>query len=93
MSDPYYKSGVVMAVAKKSTIKSLKDLRGKRVAIKTGTDSADYANSIKQKYGFTTVTAASMTRTTCIRMSLRVIRRRVLKISQSCNTGSITAWH
>ncbi|OFN10510.1 glutamine ABC transporter substrate-binding protein [Lactobacillus sp. HMSC072E07] len=56
MSDPYYKSGVVMAVAKKSTIKSLKDLRGKRVAIKTGTDSADYANSIKQKYGFTTVT-------------------------------------
>ena len=56
MSDPYYKSGVVMAVAKKSKIKSLKDLRGKRVAIKTGTDSADYANSIKQKYGFTTVT-------------------------------------
>lgn len=56
MSDPYYKSGVVMAVAKKGTIKSLKDLRGKRVAVKTGTDSADYANSIKDKYGFSTVT-------------------------------------
>ncbi|KRL52470.1 amino acid ABC transporter periplasmic protein [Lacticaseibacillus manihotivorans DSM 13343 = JCM 12514] len=56
MSKPYYPTGPVAAVKKGSDIKSLKDLRGKRVAIKTGTAAADYANSIKQKYGFTTVT-------------------------------------
>nr|WP_196246341.1 ABC transporter substrate-binding protein/permease [Lacticaseibacillus zhaodongensis] len=56
MSDPYYKSGVVMAVAKNSKIKGLSGLRGKRVAVKTGTSSAMYANSIKKKYGFRTVT-------------------------------------
>ncbi len=56
MSDPYYKSGVVMAVKKDSNIKSLKDLKGKRIAVKTGTSSADYANSIKKKYGFSVVT-------------------------------------
>ncbi|WP_034995970.1 transporter substrate-binding domain-containing protein, partial [Liquorilactobacillus vini] len=36
-STPYYESGIVMAVAPKSNIKSLKDLKGKRVAVKTGT--------------------------------------------------------
>lgn len=56
MSKPYYPTGPVAAVKKGSNIKSLKDLRGKRVAIKTGTAAADYANSIKRKYGFTTVT-------------------------------------
>ncbi|WP_407893201.1 ABC transporter substrate-binding protein/permease [Lacticaseibacillus sp. N501-2] len=56
MSKPYYPTGPVAAVKKGSDIKSLKDLRGKRVAIKTGTAAADYANSIKQKYGFSTVT-------------------------------------
>lgn len=45
-----------MAVSKKSKIKSLKDYCGKRVSIKTGTDSADYANSIKQKTGLQSVT-------------------------------------
>ena len=55
-SDPYFKSGVVMAVAKNSKIKVFADLRGKRVAIKTGTAAGAYANSIKKKYGFTTVT-------------------------------------
>ena len=55
-SDPYYKTGFVMAVAKDSKINSLNDLRGKRVAIKTGTAAGDYANSLKDKYGFTTVT-------------------------------------
>ena len=55
-SDPYYKTGFVMAVAKNSKINSLDDLRGKRVALKTGTAAADYANSLKDKYGFTTVT-------------------------------------
>jgi polar amino acid transport system substrate-binding protein len=56
MSKPYYPTGPVAAVAKNAKLKSLKDLKGKRVAIKTGTAAADYANSIKQKYGFTTVT-------------------------------------
>lgn len=53
---PYYKTGVVMAVAKNSHISSFKQLKGKRVALKTGTAAADYANSIKKKYGFKTVT-------------------------------------
>lgn len=56
MSIPYYPTGPVPAVAKGSNIKSMKDLRGKRVAIKTGTAAADYANSVKKKYGFKTVT-------------------------------------
>ncbi|MCX2455820.1 amino acid ABC transporter substrate-binding protein/permease [Lacticaseibacillus nasuensis] len=56
MSDPYYQSGTVMAVAKDAKIKGLSGLRGKRVAVKTGTASADYANAQKQKYGFSVVT-------------------------------------
>ncbi|GAF39853.1 glutamine transport system permease protein GlnP [Agrilactobacillus composti DSM 18527 = JCM 14202] len=55
-STPYYKTGVIMAVAKNSDITSLSQLRGKRVALKTGTAGATYANSLKDKYGFTTVT-------------------------------------
>ena len=49
---PYYKTGVIVAVAKNSKIKSLSDLRGKKVALKTGTGAAAYALSIKKKYGF-----------------------------------------
>lgn len=56
MTDPYYKSGVVMAVKSGSKVKRLSELRGKTVAVKTGTSSADYANSIAKKYGFKTVT-------------------------------------
>lgn len=56
MSEPYYKTAVAMAVGQNSEVKSLKDLRGKRVALKTGTAAADYALSLKAKYGFTTVT-------------------------------------
>ncbi|MCP0885976.1 amino acid ABC transporter substrate-binding protein/permease [Ligilactobacillus sp. WILCCON 0076] len=55
-SNPYYSSGIVMAVKKGSKVTSLKQLKGKTVAIKTGTSGADYANSIKKKYGFKTVT-------------------------------------
>ncbi|KPN80214.1 Glutamine-binding protein / glutamine transport system permease protein [Apilactobacillus kunkeei] len=52
-SDPYYNSGVVMAVSQNSdNIKGLKDLRGKTVAVKTGTTGAQYAQSIQKKYGF-----------------------------------------
>ncbi|MBD5069924.1 MAG: ABC transporter permease subunit [Lactobacillus sp.] len=55
-SDPYYSAGIVMAVKEGSGIKSLSELKGKRVAVKTGTAGADYANSIKDKYGFEVVT-------------------------------------
>jgi ABC-type amino acid transport substrate-binding protein len=52
-SDPYFDSGVVMGVGKNSTLKSYEDLKGKKVAIKTGTEGATFAESIKDKYGFT----------------------------------------
>ncbi|MCT6858477.1 MAG: amino acid ABC transporter substrate-binding protein/permease [Apilactobacillus sp.] len=52
-STPYYNSGVVMAVAPNSKVKSLSDLRGKNVAVKTGTTGAQYAQSLQKKYGFT----------------------------------------
>lgn len=55
-SDPYYHSGVVMATSDKGRVTSLSQLRGKKVAVKTGTAGAQYANSIKHKYGFKTVT-------------------------------------
>ncbi|WP_416235623.1 amino acid ABC transporter substrate-binding protein/permease [Paenibacillus sp. SGZ-1009] len=55
-SEPYYESGVVMAVGRNNdTIKSYDDLRGQRVAVKTGTEGYSFANSIKDKYGFTLV--------------------------------------
>lgn len=55
-SDPYFESGVQMAVlASNDDVKSYEDLRGKRVAVKNGTEGATFADSIKDKYGFTTV--------------------------------------
>lgn len=52
-SAPYYDSGVVMAVsASNDTIKSYKDLAGKKVAVKTGTEGATFAESIKAANGF-----------------------------------------
>lgn len=55
-SDPYYKTGVVMAVAKDSQIKSLADTKGKKIAVKTGTAAATYAESLKDKYNWTITT-------------------------------------
>ena len=55
-SDGYYDANQVMAVKADSDIKGFEDLKGKQVAVKTGTMSADYANSIKDKYGFTVTT-------------------------------------
>lgn len=49
---PYYKTGIIAAVSPKSGITDLNQLRGKTVAIKTGTGSAQYAVSIQKKYGF-----------------------------------------
>lgn len=55
-SEPYFESGVQMAVLDTNNdIKSYDDLRGKRVAVKNGTEGATFAESIKDKYGFTTV--------------------------------------
>lgn len=55
-SDPYFDSGVVMAVRKdQEGIQSYEDLRGKKVAVKTGTEGYSFAESIASKYGFTIV--------------------------------------
>ncbi|MDR2552270.1 MAG: transporter substrate-binding domain-containing protein [Treponema sp.] len=52
-SAPYYDSGVVMAIrAGDDTIKSYAGLAGKRVAVKTGTEGAAFAESIQKDYGF-----------------------------------------
>lgn len=55
-SDPYYNSTVCCAVASGSSIKGLEDLKGKTVAVKVGTMSADWAASIAEQYGFKTTT-------------------------------------
>ncbi|WP_172195724.1 amino acid ABC transporter substrate-binding protein/permease [Saccharibacillus qingshengii] len=56
-SDPYFEAGPMMGVAADNdTIKSYEDLRGKRVAVKVGTEGATFADSIKDKYGFTLAT-------------------------------------
>lgn len=49
---PYYKSGIVMAVANKSKVDSLEDLKGKTVAAKTGSSGAMYAQRMAKKYDF-----------------------------------------
>ncbi|MEG1433592.1 MULTISPECIES: transporter substrate-binding domain-containing protein [Eubacterium] len=56
-SNPYFESGVGMAVAADNNdIKSYEDLKGKKVAVKTGTEGYQFADSIKDKYGFTLTT-------------------------------------
>jgi len=52
-SDTYFEVYAVIGVKAGSDIKTLEDLRGKNVALKEGTTSADYAESIKDEYGFT----------------------------------------
>jgi len=54
-SDAYYDADVTMAVAQGSAIKSFDDLKGKKVAIKTGTNGGDYAKSIMKDKGFEVV--------------------------------------
>ena len=51
-SDGYFEDGSILVAAEGSAIKSEADLAGKTVAAKTGTVSADYTESIKDKYGF-----------------------------------------
>jgi glutamine transport system permease protein len=58
-SEPYFESGIQMAVVKTNDdIKSYQDLRGKKVAVKNGTQGATFADSIKDKYGFQVVSFA-----------------------------------
>lgn len=51
-SEAYYEADVTMAVAADSDVASYEDLAGKKVAIKTGTNGADFAKSIAEQYGF-----------------------------------------
>ncbi len=55
-SDGYYGATQGMAVAKNSTVAGFEDLKGKKVAVKNGTMSNTYAESIKDEYGFEVVT-------------------------------------
>ncbi len=51
-SDGYFEDGSILVTGKDSTIASEADLAGKVIAAKTGTTSTEYAESIKDKYGF-----------------------------------------
>ncbi len=52
-SDGYYTCTQSMTVAADSEIKGFADLEGKTVAVKTGTQGASYAESLKDEYKFT----------------------------------------
>lgn len=52
-SDGYYDANQSMAVEASSDIAGFEDLSGKSVAVKTGTMSATYAESLSGEYGFT----------------------------------------
>lgn len=51
-SEPYYQSGVQMAVAEDSDISSYEDLAGQTVAVKTGTEGYSFAESLSKEVGF-----------------------------------------
>lgn len=55
-SDGYIENGQVLVVKADSDIKSIEDLKGKTVAVKASTQGLEYAESVKDQYGFTTVT-------------------------------------
>lgn len=52
-SQPYFDSGVGMAVMADSDIDSYEDLKGKQVAAKIGSEGCAFAEFIKDQYGFT----------------------------------------
>ena len=52
-SDPYFDSGIQMAVADDSDITSYADLAGKTVAVKTGTTGSAFAQELAAEHGFT----------------------------------------
>ncbi len=52
-SEGYYDATQTFVVGADSDIASFEDLEGKNVAVKNGTAGADFANSLKDQYGFT----------------------------------------
>lgn len=52
-SEGYYDATQTFVVAADSEIKSFEDLAGQNVAVKNGTAGMDFANSLKDQYGFT----------------------------------------
>ncbi len=54
-SDGYFTATQSMAVAQGTGITGFEELRGHSVAVKTGTMSKDYADSLAEQYGFTVV--------------------------------------
>ena len=52
-SEGYYDATQTFVVAAGSDITSFEDLAGKNVAVKNATAGADFANSLKDEYGFT----------------------------------------
>lgn len=56
-SDPYFDSGVVMGIAQDNgEVTSYEDLKGKKVAVKTGTEGYTFAESIADECDFELVT-------------------------------------
>ncbi|MCR4744614.1 MAG: transporter substrate-binding domain-containing protein [Lachnospiraceae bacterium] len=51
-SDGYYNATQCVSVAASSDAKGFEDLSGTTVAVKTGTQGASYAESVKDQYGF-----------------------------------------
>ena len=58
-SDGYYNATQCMAVARDSEITGFEGLQGQSVAVKTGTESKTYADSLAETYGFTVMTFES----------------------------------
>ena len=58
-SDGYFNATQSMAVAEGTDIAGFEDLKGHSVAVKIGTMSKDYADSLSEKYGFTVVSFES----------------------------------
>ena len=54
-SDGYFEDGQIMVVAADSAVATLDDLKGKVVATKAATMGLEYAESVKNQYGFTTM--------------------------------------
>lgn len=54
-SDGYYNATQTFVVAKDASIEKFEDLAGKKVAVKNGTAGMDFANSLKDKYGYKVV--------------------------------------
>ena len=51
-SDGYYQATQCVAVAEDSTIAGFEDLKGLKIAVKTGTQGAGYAEKMKDQYGY-----------------------------------------